>query len=114
MISIIRQFHFIVIVFSIISFSNNAYSQKYLGLDIELLELNDSNVTALTPNEIFDDFWIKPNVSVPNLGNSNTWIWARLNLDPVKDAGLHFSNLKIIHPNNSTLTLLILKSELSY
>ena len=89
MISIIRQFQFIIIVFSIIGFSKNALSQKYLGLEIELLELTDANVTALTPNELFDDVWVKPNVSVPNLGNSNTWIWARLNLDPDKDAGLH-------------------------
>ena len=89
MISIIRRLQLIVVVFSTIGFSNNALSQKYLGLEIELLELTDANVTALTPNELFDDVWVKPNVSVPNLGNSNSWIWARLNLDPVKDAGLH-------------------------
>ena len=89
MISIIRRLQLIVVVFSTIGFSNNALSQKYLGLEIELLALTDANVTALTPNELFDDVWVKPNVSVPNLGNSNSWIWARLNLDPVKDAGLH-------------------------
>jgi len=89
MISIIRRLQLIVVVFSTIGFSNNALSQKYLGLEIELLELTDANVTALTPNELFDDVWVKPNVSVPNLGNSNSWIWARLNLDPIKDAGLH-------------------------
>ena len=89
MISSIRRLQLIVVVFSTIGFSNNALSQKYLGLEIELLELTDANATALTPNELFDDVWVKPNVSVPNLGNSNSWSWARLNLDPVKDAGLH-------------------------
>jgi two-component system NtrC family sensor kinase len=89
MILFFRWFQLIVVVVSTIGFSNNILSQKYLGLEIELLELTDSNVTALTPNELFDDVWVKPNVSVPNLGNSNSWIWARLNLDPGNDAGLY-------------------------
>ena len=87
--SIIRRLQLILIVFSAIGSSNYVLSQKYLGLEIELLELTDANATALTPSELFDDVWVKPNVSVPNLGNSNSWIWARLELDPVKDAGLH-------------------------
>jgi len=89
MIPLISRFQLFVFVLTTIAFSNNALSQKYLGLEIELLELTDENVTALTPDELFDDVWVKPNVSVPNLGNSNNWIWARLNLDPDQDAGLH-------------------------
>jgi len=85
----VRQFQLLMIAFAIMSFSSNVFSQKYLGLQIELLELTDENVTALTPDELFDEVWVKHDVNVPNLGNTNTWIWARLPLDPVVDAGLN-------------------------
>ena len=48
----IIQLKLLMIAFAIISFSSNVFSQKYLGLQIELLELTEENSTALTPNQL--------------------------------------------------------------
>ncbi len=84
----IRQLLFFTVAFATMCHTNASLAQKYLGLEIELLELTDRNVAALSPDDLSDEVWVKPNVSVPNLGNTNTWSWARLKLNSETDPGL--------------------------
>tara|TARA_B100000780_G_scaffold122129_1_gene85644 strand:- start:13584 stop:15722 length:2139 start_codon:yes stop_codon:yes gene_type:complete len=84
----IRQLLFFTVAFATMCHTNASLAQKYLGLEIELLELTDKNVAALSPDDLSDEVWVKPNVSVPNLGNTNTWSWARLKLNSETDPGL--------------------------
>ena len=98
--SIFIKFKLVIFVFAVFNFSNSLLSQKYLGTQLELLVLTDENANAVNPLKLSDDIWLKSNVSVPNLGNSNNWVWARLKLDPVTDAGLH---VEIAYPTIDSL-----------
>ena len=84
----ISRLSFLLFVASFISFQASSFAQKYLGSRLEILSTTESNVNVVSPIDLLHESWVRSELDVPNLGNSSNWVWARLDLDPVIDAGL--------------------------
>nr|MBC8151042.1 hypothetical protein [Bacteroidota bacterium] len=84
----ISRLSFLLFVVSLFSFQASSLAQKYLGTRLEILSITESNADVQSPINLLHETWVRSDVDVPNLGNSNNWVWARLDLDPVIDAGL--------------------------
>jgi len=84
----ISRLSFLLFVVSFFSFQASSFAQKYLGTRLEILSTTESNVNVQSPIDLLHETWVRSDLNVPNLGNSSNWVWARLDLDPVIDAGL--------------------------
>ncbi len=84
----IFRLSFLLFVVSCFSFQPSSFAQKYLGSRLEILSATSHNVDVQSPVDLLHETWVRSDLDVPNLGNSSNWVWARLDLDPVIDAGL--------------------------
>lgn len=84
----ISRLSFLLFVVSIFSFQASSFAQKYLGSRLEILSTTERNADVQSPIDLLHETWVRSDLDVPNLGNSSNWVWARLDLDPVIDAGL--------------------------
>lgn len=84
----IFRLSFLLFVVSCFSFQPSSFAQKYLGSRLEILSTTSHNVDVQSPVDLLHETWVRSDLDVPNLGNSSNWVWARLDLDPVIDAGL--------------------------
>lgn len=84
----IFRLSFFLFVVSCFSFQSSSFAQKYLGSRLEILSTSERNVDVESPIDLLKETWVRSELDVPNLGNSSNWVWARLDLDPVIDAGL--------------------------
>ena len=96
----ICRLSFTLFVASIFSFSSSSIAQKYLGTRLEILTASESNSDTKSPVDLFNETWVRSELDVPNLGNDGDWVWARLDLDPVVDAGLR---VEIAYPTIDSL-----------
>ena len=84
----IFRLSFLLFVVSCFSFQPSSFAQKYFGSRLEILSTTSHNVDVQSPVDLLHETWVRSDLDVPNLGNSSNWVWARLDLDPVIDAGL--------------------------
>ena len=84
----ISRLSFLLFVVSLFTFQASSLAQKYLGTRLEILSATESNADVQSPIDLLHETWVRSDLDVPNLGNSNNWVWARLDLDPLIDAGL--------------------------
>ena len=84
----ISRLSFLLFVVSFVSFQATSFAQKYLGSRLDILSTTERNVDVQSPIDLLQETWVRSDLDVPNLGNSSNWVWARLDLDPVIDAGL--------------------------
>ena len=96
----ICRLSFLFFVASFCSFQATSIAQKYLGSRLEILTLTESNLDLKSPIDLINEDWVRSDMDVPNLGNTSNWIWARLDLDPVIDAGLR---VEIAYPTIDSL-----------
>ena len=96
----ICRLSFLLFVASFCSFQDTSIAQKYLGSRLEILTQTENNLAVKSPIDLINEDWVRSDLDVPNLGNSSNWIWARLDLDPVIDAGLR---VEIAYPTIDSL-----------
>ena len=96
----ICRLSFTLFVASIFSFSSSSIAQKYLGSRLEILTTSETNSHIESPIDLINENWVRSELDVPNLGNTGDWVWARLDLDPVVDAGL---SVEIAYPTIDSL-----------
>jgi signal transduction histidine kinase len=101
--SAIKWLSFLLTFLSVIS--SEVVAQKYIGTRLELLSPSVSNIDALYPIDLENADWVRSTVNVPNLGNTGSWVWARLDLDPVAEAGL---NVEIAYPTIDSLQVFMI------
>ena len=86
--NVISRLSCLLFVVSLFSFQASSFAQKYLGARLDILSPTESNADVQSPIDLLHETWVRSDLDVPNLGNSSNWVWARLDLDPVIDAGL--------------------------